>query len=154
MASSPAGRFASSADSFVGRGRNPVVDVTGEAQPWSAVAVVAAALTCTKAMRMLARASRIVDACLSRGGRRAVDEAGDGVDREAADCRSGVGARQVDRGQLVEPHHVVGHDDLGGYLGEAPAGLLDRLLGVPRRVDVIVGQCVIVEWIRSTRGLP
>ena len=48
----------------------------------------------------------------------------------AADAQVGLLGRQVDRRQLVQAHHVVGDDDLGRHLGDAPAGLVDGRLGV------------------------
>ncbi len=36
----------------------------------------------------------------------------------------------MDGGELVEAHHVVDHDGLGGYLGEAGTGVVEGVLGV------------------------
>ncbi len=60
----------------------------------------------------------------------AVDEDADGVDRQRSRRQVRWLGRQVDGGELVQPHHVVGDDDLGGHLGETRADVLDRLLGL------------------------
>ena len=41
----------------------------------------------------------------------------------------GIGT-QMDGGQLVQTHHVVDHDGLGRYLGEAGTGVVEGVLGV------------------------
>ena len=110
-------------------------------------------LISTKAMRMLARASRIVAAS---GPRRSPSPSTRQATASIASARRrevGRVGRQVDRRQLVQPHHVVGDHDLGGGLGDPPAGGVDGRLGVGERV---VGCVPAVSWrrIRRSRLLP
>ena len=128
----------------------------GESSPLPSVASpdgrrpAVADLTLTKAMRMFARASRNVGAS---GPSRSPSPstrlptasiASDGA-RQVRWRR-----RQVDRRQLVEAHHVVGDDDLGGHLGEPPAGVLDRLLGVAEHASSIVGAVALARGARRS----
>ena len=100
------------------------------ASPAGVPAAAAADLTLTNAMRMFARASRNVGA--SGPSRSPSPSTRLPTASIASDGAGEVRwrRRQVDRGELVEAHHVVGDDDLGGHLGEPPAGVLDGLLGV------------------------
>ena len=59
-----------------------------------------------------------------------VDEVPDRIDREGCGMEVGRRRRQMDRSQLVQTHHVVGDDHLGGDLGEPGAGLGHRRLDV------------------------
>ena len=55
----------------------------------------------------------------------AVDEAGDGVDRQRRLVQIGRRGAEMDRRQLVEAHRVVGDDDLGGHLRQPPTCFLE-----------------------------
>ena len=65
-----------------------------------------------------------------------LDEAGDGVDGQRRAAQIGRIGRQVDRGQLVQAHHVVGDHDLGRHLGQAGLRLAECLRGRRRRAEV------------------
>jgi hypothetical protein len=67
----------------------------------------------------------------------AVDEAGDRIDGECRLRQIGRGRREVDRGEFVETHDVVGDYDLGGHIGEAAARFLHRPLGVLQCVELL-----------------
>ena len=103
-------------------------------------------LTLTNAIRMLARASRNVG--VSGPSRSPSPSTRLPTASMASDGRGQVRRRrrQVDRRQLVQPHHVVGDDHLGGHVGEAPACVLDRLLGVAE--DCV---CVVASFGRRAR---
>ena len=113
---------------------------------WSIAATVSsicAPLICTNARRMLASASCNVAASGPRRDAEPVDEAADGVDRQRGVGQPRRRGAEVDRGQLVQAHRVVGDDDLGGHLGESPAGLVQRVEGiVDLRVELVVRRFV------------
>ena len=72
----------------------------------------------TKAMRIWARASRSVATSGPEPVAEPLDQAGEGVDGQGRGHQVGRRRREVDGGQLVQPHGVVDHDDLGRYLGQ------------------------------------
>ena len=74
-----------------------------------------------------------------------VDEACDRVDGEYGLVQVRRGRRQVDRRQLVEAHHVVGHDDFSRDVGEALSSLLHGPFGVGQRVGGFRVEVVGVE---------
>ena len=109
----------------------------------SGVAAAAADFTLTNAMRMLARASRNVGVSGPSRSPSPSTRAPTASIASEAPGRSGGDDGEVDRGQLVQAHHMVGDDDLGGHLGEPPAGILDGLLGVTEHRLGVVGRGIL-----------
>ena len=75
-----------------------------------------------------------------------LDEAGDGVDRQGRGAQVGRVGRQVDGGQLVQTHHVVGDHDLGGHLGQAGLRVAEGLVGP------VECRTVLALWPRRVTG--
>ena len=75
-----------------------------------------------------------------------LDEAGDGVDRQGRGAQVGRIGRQVDGGQLVQTHHVVGDHDLGRHLGQAGLRVAERLVGP------VECRTVLALWPRRVTG--
>jgi signal peptidase I len=61
--------------------------------------------------------------------------------RTAESVRIGAVIGEMDGGQFVEAHHMIGDDHLGRHLAEAPAGVVEQVA----RLVVLVVDCPTVE---------
>ena len=119
--------------------RSEDVDVRRRARPQRPVGTVqSAGPPRRRALDLHERQPDVVQR-ITHGGRlvtepvaEAVDEAGHGVDRQRRLDEVGWGGRQVDGGQLVQPHHVVGDHHLGRARRRAGPGPRPSPAGLPR----------------------